>query len=66
MVKDKIVLVGGEDGDWEGLYVNGKLKAENHSLSAYDVLKAIEADFESIAVEIECKLPYNLGELKGK
>ncbi len=36
--KPAIVYVHDEGGDWEGVYVNGKLYAQNHMLSARDWL----------------------------
>lgn len=33
-----IKLVRNEDGDWEGLYIDGVLVRENHSLNVVDVL----------------------------
>lgn len=38
----KITLVSDECGEWEGLYIGGKLSTENHSLSGFDVLTALE------------------------
>lgn len=39
------ILVSNGD-DWEGLYVNGKLVQQDHSLSARDVLSLIGIDIE--------------------
>jgi hypothetical protein len=36
-----IEIVSSSDGDWEGLYLNGELKAEGHSLNLWDVFEAI-------------------------
>ena len=41
MTKTKFTFVTSECGDWEALYINGKLAAEGHSVSVRDVLKAI-------------------------
>ena len=35
----KVVLVLGDD--WNGLYIDGKLEIENHSLSAYQALQTL-------------------------
>lgn len=50
-MKKKIVLLSVAAGDWEGLYVNGELKCEGHSLSHYDIFKAlnINVDFKEIS-----------------
>ena len=37
----KFTIVHPECGDWEALYVNGKLAAEGHMIRAIDVLDAI-------------------------
>ncbi len=36
--------------DWTALYVDGKLAHENHTLSAKDVLNALEIPFDSVHV----------------
>ena len=33
--------------DWEGLYIDGKLVMENHSLRVEDVLEACQVKFDS-------------------
>ena len=45
MKNKKVTFVSG-DADWMGLYVDGKLVLENHSLNIEDVLDALEIDFE--------------------
>ena len=37
----RFTFVTAECGDWQALYVDGKLAAEGHSVSARDVLDAI-------------------------
>lgn len=37
----KVRVVQNYDGDWQGLYVNGKLVYENHSISPEEVLEAL-------------------------
>jgi hypothetical protein len=37
----KVVLVGCEAGDWEGIYVDGTLAREGHKLEVWDVLEAL-------------------------
>jgi hypothetical protein len=64
-----VVLVQSESGDWEGLYVNGRLKAENHNLSARDVLRALEAPFKEVEMNDEWaersgRLPATVTELQ--
>ena len=42
----KITLVQGED--WVGLYVDGKLKNQGHSLSPFEVCDALGVDNETV------------------
>ena len=44
MTTKNLVFVQGDD--WEGLYACGKLIAQGHSLSATQILKALEFDYE--------------------
>jgi hypothetical protein len=46
----KFSLVCLECGDWEALYINGKLVREGHRLSTWQVLECIE---KSLVCEIE-------------
>lgn len=41
---DKLMFLKSEDGDWIGLYVNGKLMAEGHSLDPVDLLENLGFD----------------------
>jgi hypothetical protein len=40
----RVVFVDGDD--WQGLYVDGKLKIEAHTISACDVLEELGLDFD--------------------
>lgn len=56
-------------GDWEGLYIDGKLYAEGHSLRASDVLDALDIPTETVTVdeewmEDEGQLPDSLKDVK--
>lgn len=42
----KIVIAYSEDADWEGLYINGRLRREASYISADDVLRALDEDYE--------------------
>ena len=46
----KFTLVRPECGDWEAIYINGKLVAEGHRLDAMSVLEAIA---DNLVCEIE-------------
>lgn len=47
------LIVRPECGDWEALYMDGKLIAEGHSLRANDVLDAISSVFQNEVKYIE-------------
>jgi hypothetical protein len=60
----RIILVKSEDSDWTGLYINGCLVYQNHSLDEEDVLQALLEkdlipDFEVYRVNMEA-LEYTL------
>ena len=65
----EVIIATSDDGDWTGIYVNGVLKAENHSLRDSDVLKALGIDYQEIEFtydEMEamnCHFPKDSGEL---
>lgn len=60
----KVVLVSSFDGDWEGIYVDGKLKAEGHSLRADEILTAVGIKAEEKEAEIDGCLPPELKKVK--
>lgn len=41
VIEKASVCIVGNDDDWEGLYVNGRLIVEGHSLDARDILDAL-------------------------
>lgn len=47
----KVVLVMGDD--WEGLYVDGQLQAEGHSLSPMRVLRALGNSLDPMLLNAE-------------
>ena len=66
----KFTFVTSESGDWQALYIDGKLAVDGHSVSARDVLDAI-ADILPNKVEryeiadrvAEIGMPTDLNEL---
>lgn len=56
----KVTLVSSEDGDWEGIYVDGELKKEEHLLDAGHVLQALGILFEHKTIEMD---GYNMSRL---
>lgn len=42
----KVLFVSAESGDWEGMYVDGELKCEGHSLQCTEILKALGIKYE--------------------
>lgn len=65
----KLNIVMSEEGDWEGLYLDGNLVAQGHSITARDALEAIghKVDWsEATTAQLEQhgnSLPDNLSEL---
>lgn len=62
-----VTIIQSTDGDWVGIYVNGELKAEGHSLAEVTLLKAVgidakwrEVDFEGANLD---RCPANLSRL---
>ena len=51
-----ITLVKSSDGDWEGLYLDNELYAENHSLRLEDVFEIINDHHisEAKSFEVDC------------
>lgn len=59
MSENNLVIVKTENGDWEGIYVNGTLFTEGHSLSTDDycdlisMYKTFNPDIKRIEVTME-------------
>ena len=55
--KLSIALVTCDDGDWEGLFIDGKLITEGHSVPSTDVLDKLEElgviNFESYEAKLD-------------
>lgn len=49
----KVFLLRADAGDWIGIYVDGKLVNEGHSLSESAVLEAVEVDFDGAIVDFD-------------
>lgn len=47
----KITFVSGDD--WKGLYVDGKLVYENHSIPNYIVLDKLGIDYDEIEADLD-------------
>lgn len=65
----KITFVGDPGGDWEGLYIDGKLVIENHSLQWWQVLYALKIEYDSFDADEEWlqekgSLPNDLKDVK--
>lgn len=60
-----ITLVRDEGGDWIGLYIDGKLAMENHSLNENDMLRALGIGYQSYEIDMSAgdPLPQKLNEL---
>ncbi len=59
-----IQLVSG--GDWQGLYIDGVLKVQNHSLYACDVLDALEGILKVQYIEADEDWMAKVGQLPDK
>jgi hypothetical protein len=63
----KLTIVSDTSGEWEGLYVDGKLVYENHSLSVNAILQHAQVDFDVKSINMEKKklgrLPETLEDL---
>jgi len=46
-----VVFISTDEGDWEGMYLNGELKYEGHSLSVDQVLEVL--GISSIGYEVD-------------
>lgn len=53
-VKHKVVFVNSDD--WQGMYVDGRLEYENHTISSFDMMNVLgkSADGYSFEEEIVC------------
>lgn len=65
-MNEGIVLVNHEEGDWAALYVDGSLVLEGHSLSDYQILKALDCEFTSHTTVEESPWPQDLSSLSTK
>lgn len=66
-----ITVLSGDD--WSGIYVNGVLKYENHSLHSSDIFNALDLKVNKIYIEgednwdhLNCSCPSTLAELESK
>jgi len=41
MNNEALVFIGSEEGDWIGMYKNGKLLLQGHSIGYWDMAKAL-------------------------
>ena len=63
----KIVIVNGDD--WKGIYIDGQLKYEGHSIRPMDIFNVLDIDFKEFECDLEWleeqgNLPKNLNEVK--
>jgi hypothetical protein len=64
MKKGKITLVYDNGGDWVGIYVDGKLIAENHNFQEDDLLAHLEIECAVHWVDMPgSRLPAKLEEI---
>ena len=63
----KIVIVSGDD--WQGIYIDGQLKYEGHSIRPMDIFEVLGINHEQFECDFEWleergRLPKNLEEVK--
>ena len=46
-----VKLLFADEGDWVGLYVDGKLVDQGHTLSANQILDAVKIEHEEVGME---------------
>jgi hypothetical protein len=65
---NSITLVNSSEGDWIGIYIDGKLVCDNHCYDVDDVLSILGIEYEQHWVEMEdgSRLPPRLEDLKGR
>lgn len=49
----KVNLIRSEEGDWIGLYKDGLLVAQNHSLGPSEVLRALGIEHEDVTASMD-------------
>ncbi len=61
----QITFVNSEDGDWVGVYLDGKLVQQDHSLDCDDILDILKIEYKSYWVNMEdgSRLPGDLAEV---
>ena len=63
-----VVFVNSPDGDWAGVYVDGKLKYQNHTIHKYRLMEALGLRFTTVEVNqdwLEANgLPENVGDVR--
>ncbi len=63
--KKDIVLVEVRGGNWQALYVDGKLVFEDHEISSAKLLKLLDIDHRHIRCEYEHRtMPENFKDIK--
>jgi hypothetical protein len=45
---NRITIVRNDEGDWVGVYIDGELKYENHSIRNEELLDIIGIEYDSI------------------
>ncbi len=67
-IPDIVFVSDAQEGDWEGIYVDGVLKAQGHTLDNGQILEAIGVSARHIDVKTEWienagHLPENLSDI---
>lgn len=60
----KVTFVMNDEGDWVGLYIDGYLAYEGHSISETKMLELLDINYESFYnVKLDDRLPYTVEKL---
>lgn len=63
-----VTIVNDDTGDWLGVYLDGRLVYENHSVTPARLLEAVGLPVESLQVDLEAhgmtRCPSDLGTLQ--
>lgn len=60
-METNFTFVNSEDGDWQALYINGKLAVEGHTIKTRDVLDCIADILPNKVVSFE--IPQDIAEM---
>lgn len=63
MTPPPVLVVNSDDGDWVGIYLNGRLAYEGHTISPERLLELLSVQHESHEILVEDRLPEKFEDL---